>query len=68
MKKTQETSLIIKKETIFDKIRKNLYFIFHQEEDLQIIQKLEEFTYHRTPRPTNIIIPKEIKKGRKISD
>lgn len=68
MKKTQETSLIIRKETIFDKIRKNLYFIFHQEEDLQIIQRLEEFTYQRVPKPTNIIIPKEIKKGRKISD
>lgn len=57
-----ETSLIIKKETIFDKIRKNL-FLFIYQKDYQTIQKLEQLMKPKRPKSNSqIIIPKEMGK------
>ena len=61
MPKIQEKSLIIKKETHFDKIRKMLYQIFFKEAYF-IEMQLEELTQIKRPNPQKIIIPKEIKK------
>lgn len=58
----KETSLVIKKENLYDKIRKNLLLLIFQK-DYQIIQKLEMLIRPRRPQPnTKIVIPKEIGK------
>ena len=57
-----ETSLIIKKETIFDKIRKNL-FLFIYQKDYEMIRRLEDLIKPKRPNSNSqIIIPKEIGK------
>lgn len=57
-----ETGLIIKKETVFDKIRKNL-FVFIYQKDYQMIQKLEDLIKPKRPKPNSqIIVPKEMGK------
>lgn len=62
MEKIKETSLIIKRETIYDKIRKSLLNILYQK-DYQMIQKLEELIRPKRPKQNmKIIIPKEIGK------
>ncbi len=57
-----ETSLIIKKETIFDKIRKNL-FLFIYQKDYEMIRRLEDLIKPKRPKSNSqIIIPKEMGK------
>lgn len=57
-----ETSLIIKKESIYDKIRKSLCIFFFQR-DNQMIQRLDELMKIKRPNQNEeIIIPKEIGK------
>ena len=61
MSKILETkSLVIKQETKFDKIIKEIYEIFFREEYL-FEMELEELTKLHRPNPTKIIIPKEMK-------
>ena len=55
-----ETGLIVKKETIFDKIRRNL-LIFIYQEDYEAMQRLDELIKSkRQIKNTKVIIPKEI--------
>lgn len=61
MSKILETSLTIKKETKFDKIRKIIYQIFFQEEYL-LDMELKNIIKVNRPNPKNIVIPREIKK------
>ena len=61
MSKVVETSLIIKQETKFDKIRKIIYQIFFREEYLLDMQIENLIKIHR-PNPKDIIIPREIRK------
>ena len=60
MSKIIETSLIIKKETKFDKIRNTIYQIFFKQEYL-LDMELKNITQIKRPNPKNIIIPREIK-------
>ena len=60
MSKILETSLIIKKETKFDKIRNTIYQIFFKQEYL-LDMELKNITQIKRPNPKNIIIPREIK-------
>ena len=60
MSKIIETSLIIKKETKFDKIRNTIYQIFFQQEYL-LDMELKNIMLRKRPNPKNIIIPREIK-------
>ncbi len=60
MSKEIETSLIIRKETNFDKIRKIIYQIFFKEEYL-LNMKINHIIKTNKPNPKNIVIPKEIK-------
>ena len=57
-----ETSLIVKKETIYDKIRKSLFALIYQK-DYEMIQRLDKILTPKRPNPNSkIIIPKEIGK------
>lgn len=58
--------LVVRKETIFDKIRKNLNRIFFLEEEI-MMEKLDVLEKTRTPKPklSEIVIPKEIGKRNK---
>lgn len=60
MSKVVEKSLIIKKETPFDKLREALLMMFFREE-YYLEKRLEELTIHRSINVSNIVIPKEIK-------
>ena len=60
MSKIIETSLIIKKETKFDKIRNTIYQIFFKQEYI-LDMELKNITQIKRPNPKNIIIPREIK-------
>ena len=60
MSKIIETSLIIKKETKFEKVRKTIYQIFFKQEYL-LDMELKNITQIKRPNPKNIIIPREIK-------
>ena len=60
MSKILETSLIIKKETKFEKVRKTIYQIFFQQEYL-LDMELKNIMLRKRPNPKNIIIPREIK-------
>ena len=64
MSKIVETSLILRKETKFDKIRKNLFMIFFKEEYL-LMQRIDNLMMPKRINPSKIIIPKEIGKERK---
>ena len=55
-----EKSLIIKKETSFDKIRKKLSMIFFYEE-YQLEMRIEKLVTPKKVDITKIVIPKEIK-------
>ncbi len=58
-----ETSLVIRKETIYDKIRKSLWFIIFKK-DYKMIQRLDNLIMPKRPAiETKIIIPKEIGKN-----
>ena len=61
MKRIEETSLVIKKETKFDKIRDALFNLFFHEE-YEMMQRLDELLKIKRVEPNKIIIPKEIKK------
>lgn len=61
MSKIAETSLIIKQETKFDKIRKLIYQIFFREEYL-LDMEIENLIKIQRPNPKDIIIPREIKR------
>ncbi len=56
-----EKSLIIRKETIYDKIRKSLFSLVYGK-DYQMIQRLEQLVMPKRPHG-KIIIPKEIGRG-----
>ncbi len=62
MANLKETSLVIRKENLYDKIRKNLLILIFQK-DYQMIQKLEKLIRPKRPKTNQaIIIPKEIGK------
>ena len=61
MKKIVETSLVIKKETKFDKIRDDLFSLFFHEE-YEMMQKLDELLKVKRVETNKIVIPKEMKK------
>lgn len=56
----QEKSLLIRKETQFDKIRKTIYQIFFKQEYLLELE-LERLLQVNRPNSAKIVIPKEIK-------
>ena len=63
MSNLMQTNLIVRKETIYDKIRRSLLAFIYQK-DYQMIQRLDELM--RPKRPANnskIVIPKEIGKN-----
>lgn len=60
MSKILETSLVVKKETKFDKIRKIIYQIFFREEYL-LDMELKNIIKINRPNPEKIVIPREIK-------
>lgn len=60
MSKIIETSLVIKKETKFEKMRKQLYRIFFRKE-YWLDMEFEELLKINRPNVSKIIIPKEIK-------
>jgi hypothetical protein len=60
MSKILETGLIVKKESNFDKIRKSIYQIFFRKEYL-LEMEINNITKINRPKPSDIIIPKEIK-------
>ena len=61
MKKIVETSLVIKKETKFDKIRDALFSLFFHEE-YEMMRKLDELLKVKRVETNKIVIPKEMKK------
>lgn len=61
MANLMQTSLMIRKESIYDKIRKKL-FILICGKDYQMIQQLDELMKPKRPQKSKIIIPKEIGK------
>ena len=63
MSNLMQTNLIIRKETIYDKIRKSL-FAFIYRKDYEMIQRLDELIMPKRPiKNSKIVIPKEIGKG-----
>ena len=56
-----EKSLVIRKETIYEKIRKKIFTLIYNK-DYQFMQELEELFIPKRPRK-KVIIPQEI--GRK---
>lgn len=60
MSKVMEKSLIIKKETPFDKIRKTLLMVFFREE-YQIERRINDFVKIKNVDISKIVIPREIK-------
>lgn len=61
MSKILETSLVVRKETKFDKIRKIIYQIFFQEEYL-LDMELKNIIKINRPNPEKIVIPREMVK------
>ena len=60
MQKVTETSLALRKETEFDKIRNALLSLFLSNEDLKFIQRIDNLIMPKRPVNKQIIIPKEI--------
>ena len=60
MSNLNEKGLVIRKETIYDKIRKNL-FAFIYAKDYEMMQRLDELIMPKRPNK-EIIIPKKIGK------
>lgn len=66
MSKVVETSLVLRKETKFDKLRKSLFMIFFKEEYL-LSQRIDDLIVPKRVKSSKIIIPAEIgKEIRKI--
>lgn len=62
MDKITQTSLIIKKENLYDKIRKSLFILIYKK-DYKMLQRLEELMKPKRPKETSkIVIPKEMRK------
>lgn len=62
MSNLMETSLVIKKETIYDKIKKSLFVLIYRK-DYQMMRRLDELIKPKRPHSSSkIIIPKEIEK------
>ena len=61
MSKILETSLVVKKETKFDKTRKIIYQIFFQDEYL-LDMELKNILKINRPNPEKIVIPREMVK------
>jgi len=66
MSKKIETGLIIVKEDIFSKIRKNLFAIFFKKEN-ELLNKLYEIEQPRNVVRGKVIIPKEISIDKNVS-
>lgn len=66
MSKKIETGLIIVKEDIFSRIRKNLFAIFFKKEN-ELLNKLYEIEKHRNVVCGKVIIPKEISINKIVS-
>lgn len=64
MSKVVETSLVLRKETKFDRLRKNLFMTFFREEYL-LMQRIDELMTPKRVNISKIVIPKEIGKERK---
>ena len=64
MKRIEETSLVIMKETKFDKIRDALFNLFFHEE-YEMMQRLDKLLEVKRVEPNQIVIPREIKKFNK---
>ena len=60
MQKVTETSLALRKETKFDKIRNALLSLFVSNEDFKFIQRIDNLITPQRPENKQIIIPKEI--------
>lgn len=60
MQKVTETSLALRKETKFDKIRNTLLSLFLSNEDFKFIQRIDNLITPKRPEKKQIIIPKEI--------
>ena len=60
MQKVTETSLALRKETKFDKIRNALLSLFLSNEDFKFIQRIDNLITPKRPEKKQIIIPKEI--------
>lgn len=61
-----ERSLVIRKETIYDKIRRSVLVLIYQK-DYSMIQRFENLIQFKRPQQTSkIVIPKEI--GKKIKN
>lgn len=59
-----QVNLIVRKETVYAKIRRSLLALIYQK-DYKMIQRLDELMIpKRTTKNSNIVIPKEI--GKKI--
>ena len=58
-----EKSLVVRKETIFDKFRKSLYAFIYAK-DYQMMEKLDKLTTPKRPSG-KIVIPKEMGKNLK---
>lgn len=56
-----EMSLIIRKETLYDKMRKNLFQLIYGK-DYLIIQRLDVLIKPKRPKQNTIVIPKEMRK------
>ncbi len=62
MSNLKETSLVIKKETVYDKIRKNLFMLIYGK-DYQMMKRLDDLIKPNRPQSSSkIIIPREIGK------
>lgn len=61
MSKLIETSLIIRKENVFDTIRRNLLKMFYKNE-YNLIRRIDSLMTPKREKTHNIVIPKEIKK------
>lgn len=60
MSKLIEKSLVIKKETSFEKIRKKILMAFFKEE-YEIEKKINELVNYKKVEISKIVIPREIK-------
>lgn len=61
MSKVTETSLIIRKETRFDKLRKSLFMLIFGQE-YRMLQEIEDLLMPKREKKKNIVIPNEIGK------
>lgn len=59
MQKVNETSLVLRKETKFDKIRNVLLSLFLSNEDFKFIQRIDNLITPKRPENKQIIIPNE---------